>query len=90
MFMKENDKVYGFTLALYESEKTIPTLWDVTKGERASVQPSSIVIARIEPYPEFIKKHPQYLAEDNAMGFLSDNYGKSYNLCHCECDIQNG
>lgn len=31
VFMKENNKVYGFTISLYEYIETIPTLWDVTK-----------------------------------------------------------
>jgi len=31
---------------------------------------------------DFINENPQYLAPDNAMGFLSDNGGKDYNLCH--------
>lgn len=31
---------------------------------------------------EFIHQHPQYLSPDNAMGFVSDNHGNSYNLCH--------
>ncbi|KAK6205046.1 mannosyltransferase [Scheffersomyces amazonensis] len=26
-FMKENDKLYGFTLTMFEYERTIPTLW---------------------------------------------------------------
>ncbi|CAE7130478.1 unnamed protein product [Rhizoctonia solani] len=31
---------------------------------------------------EFIKANPQYLPKDNAMGFLSDNNGETYNNCH--------
>lgn len=31
---------------------------------------------------EFIKLHPDYLAKDNAMGFVSDDGGETYNLCH--------
>ncbi|ETW76806.1 glycosyltransferase family 15 protein [Heterobasidion irregulare TC 32-1] len=31
---------------------------------------------------EFIYQHPQYLSPDNAMSFVSDNHGNSYNLCH--------
>lgn len=33
---------------------------------------------------EFMKEHPEYIAKDNGMAFLSDNNGDSYNLCHCE------
>jgi len=31
--MQDGNKVYGFTLSLYEYPRTIPTLWDATKGE---------------------------------------------------------
>ncbi|KAG8929618.1 alpha 1,2-mannosyltransferase 2.4.1 [Tulasnella sp. 418] len=31
---------------------------------------------------EFIKANPQYLPKDNAMGFVSDDKGESYNRCH--------
>ena len=34
---------------------------------------------------DFIEKNPQYLAENNAMDFLSPNGGRTYNLCHCKC-----
>jgi len=30
----------------------------------------------------FMEEYPQYIAEDNAMAFLSDNGGDTYNLCH--------
>lgn len=32
----------------------------------------------------FIKKHPELLTEGNAMDFLSDDGGATYNRCHCE------
>ncbi|KAL1924033.1 uncharacterized protein VTP21DRAFT_7068 [Calcarisporiella thermophila] len=31
---------------------------------------------------EFFEKNPQYLSKDNLMDFISDDGGKSYNLCH--------
>lgn len=62
MFMQENNKLYGFTISMYEFQRTVPTLWDATK--------------------EFVEKHPEYLAEDNAIDFLSDDDGETYNLCH--------
>ncbi|KAJ3768038.1 glycosyltransferase family 15 protein [Lentinula raphanica] len=31
---------------------------------------------------EFMALHPEYIAPENAMGYLSDNGGESYNLCH--------
>ncbi|KAF8533231.1 nucleotide-diphospho-sugar transferase [Trichophaea hybrida] len=30
----------------------------------------------------FIKQHPEHIANDNAMKFLSDNNGEDYNRCH--------
>jgi alpha 1,2-mannosyltransferase len=30
----------------------------------------------------FMKNHPEHIAKDNMMGFLSDDGGDSYNLCH--------
>ena len=33
---------------------------------------------------EFIKLHPDYLAADNSMAFLSEDGGETYNKCHCE------
>ncbi|KIM28834.1 glycosyltransferase family 15 protein [Serendipita vermifera MAFF 305830] len=62
LLMQDENKVYGFTLSLYEYQRTIPTLWDATK--------------------EFIRQNPQYLPRDNAMSFISDDGGKTYNLCH--------
>ena len=32
----------------------------------------------------FIAENPQYVAENNAMGYMSEDGGNSYNLCHCE------
>lgn len=31
LYMKENNKKYGFTITIKEYEATIPTLWDETK-----------------------------------------------------------
>ncbi|KAF8205430.1 glycosyltransferase family 15 protein [Mycena galopus ATCC 62051] len=31
---------------------------------------------------EFIAKHPEHIAEGNAMAYLSDDGGETYNLCH--------
>ncbi|KAJ6500903.1 glycosyltransferase family 15 protein [Mycena sanguinolenta] len=61
-YMQEHDKVYAFTIALYEWSATIPTLWDTVK--------------------EFMKQNPSYVVPDNAMGFLSENGGQDFNMCH--------
>lgn len=62
LVMQDQNKVYGFTLSLFEYIETIPTLWDAVK--------------------EFIGEHPDYLPEGNAMQFLSDDGGETYNKCH--------
>lgn len=31
---------------------------------------------------EFMKLHPEHVAPDNSMGFLSDDKGGDYNHCH--------
>ncbi|KAJ7026979.1 glycosyltransferase family 15 protein [Mycena alexandri] len=62
LFMQDRGKVYGFTITMYEFDKTIPTLWDTVK--------------------EFMKLHPEHVAKDNAMGFMSDDGGETYNRCH--------
>ncbi|PPQ78267.1 hypothetical protein CVT25_011726, partial [Psilocybe cyanescens] len=62
LLMEDQNKMYGFNIALYEFQATIPTLWSAVK--------------------EFMDKNPELIAPNNAMGFLSDNGGTSYNLCH--------
>ena len=65
MFMKINNKAYGFTIAMVEIDTTIPTLWQTTL--------------------DFVKKHPDYLAPDNAQYFIIDDdslENSSYNMCH--------
>ncbi|KAJ6471216.1 glycosyltransferase family 15 protein [Mycena vulgaris] len=62
VYMEEQNKVYAFTIALYEWSATIPSLWDTVK--------------------DFMKKYPEAVAPDNAMGFLSDNNGDGFNMCH--------
>ncbi|KAG2054615.1 glycosyltransferase family 15 protein [Suillus hirtellus] len=62
LVMQDQNKVYGFTISLYEYQATIPTLWNAVKS--------------------FINANPDFVAPGNAMGFLSDDGGESYNLCH--------
>lgn len=61
--MQEQNKVYGFTISLFEWQQTIPSLWNTVK--------------------EFMKEYPQHIAENNAIDFISNDGGNSYNLCHC-------
>ncbi|KAE9396066.1 glycosyltransferase family 15 protein [Gymnopus androsaceus JB14] len=62
LIMQDQNKVYGFTVSLYEYEATIPSLWQAVK--------------------EFISDNPDLVSPDNAMAFLSDDGGESYNRCH--------
>ncbi|KAK2460494.1 hypothetical protein APHAL10511_007500 [Amanita phalloides] len=62
LFMEDNNKIYSFTITMYEFEKTIPTLWGHVK--------------------QFIKDHRHYIADGNAINFLSDDGGNKFNLCH--------
>ncbi|KAF9002075.1 nucleotide-diphospho-sugar transferase [Cyathus striatus] len=55
LHMEQNNKTYGFTITMYEYEKTIPTLWGHVR--------------------DFAKQHPEFVAEDNALGFMSENAG---------------
>ncbi|KAI6036564.1 glycosyltransferase family 15 protein [Pisolithus microcarpus 441] len=62
LLMQDQNKVYGFTLSLYEYEATILTLWPSVK--------------------EFLNKNPDLLPADNALSFISDDGGVTYNRCH--------
>ncbi|KAF8636740.1 hypothetical protein AX17_003543 [Amanita inopinata Kibby_2008] len=62
LYMQDNNKVYGFTVSLYEYIETIPTLWNAVK--------------------EFINANSGLISPDNAMAFLSDDGGLTYNRCH--------
>ncbi|KJA27199.1 glycosyltransferase family 15 protein [Hypholoma sublateritium FD-334 SS-4] len=62
LIMQDQNKMYGFTVSLFEYEATIPTLWKTVK--------------------EFIKLYPDLVEPDNAMQFISDDGGETYNRCH--------
>lgn len=51
--------------------------------EPCSRYDNSIIIgAELTWYAEFQKDHPEYIAADNTLGFISED-GEQYNLCHC-------
>lgn len=62
LIMQDQNKVYAFTVSLFEYEATIPTLWNAVK--------------------EFINANTDLVSPDNAMAFLSDDGGETYNRCH--------
>jgi alpha 1,2-mannosyltransferase len=70
---------------MYEYEATIPTLWGHVLGTSSAIlfyfsqfddelHPTNI---------DFAKEHPEYIAQDNSMGFMTGD-GEKYNLCHCQ------
>ncbi|KAF8797772.1 glycosyltransferase family 15 protein [Phlegmacium glaucopus] len=62
LYMEKQEKIYSFTITMYEYEATIPTLW--------------------QHVMDFAHAHPEYIAKDNSLGFMSSDIGKTYNLCH--------
>merc|ERR1711939_265751 len=60
--MKDEEKVYGWVVSLYEYQDTIPTLFKETK--------------------DFMKAHPEHVAEPNLMPWISNDKGETYNGCH--------
>lgn len=56
-------------------------------GRPLRVSPRDFVCVRLLTHAnvEFIDQHPEYVSKENAMAFISDDNGKSYNLCHCKC-----
>lgn len=61
-YMRENNKIYGFTLAPLELHTTVPSLWDTIMN--------------------YTQEYPENVSRDNNMSFLTDDDGKSFNMCH--------
>ena len=71
---------------MYEFSRTIQTLWSTlgrTLIQLSSSQPFVSLTAFFWLFTEFIAEHPELVAPNSAMNYLSDNGGESYNLCHC-------
>jgi hypothetical protein len=72
-FMRENNKVYGWVIAMYEFLSTIPTLFDHTKEF-------------VEKNPEFLSEDNSLnWIVDNAnvsKAFVEKKITGNYNLCH--------
>ncbi|KAI7853428.1 nucleotide-diphospho-sugar transferase [Circinella umbellata] len=64
--MREKDLKYGWTISIKEYVETIPTLWDTVKN--------------------FMKEHRDYIVPkddpESLLGWISNDGGESYNLCH--------
>jgi alpha 1,2-mannosyltransferase len=89
LFMERNNKTYSFTISMEEFVDTIPSLWSTVKGEFLDSSSSERMTfnSSASVLPEFVKENPQFVAENNAMGFISDDGGKEYNLCHCSSPL---
>jgi len=48
LVMQDEGKIYGFTISLYEYQRTIPTLWETTKSEFKTLL--VCVYTAIDPY----------------------------------------
>jgi alpha 1,2-mannosyltransferase len=84
LVMQDQNKVYGFTISLFEYIETIPTLWDSVKGLYIIVQALRERVLTIVILTDFIRENPELIPEGNGMKFLSDDGGETYNRCHCE------
>ena len=71
---------------MYEFRRTIESLWSTVRGT-GSLPPihnaDPCATTYVSPCIAFISEHPEHVVWNNAMGFLSDNGGTDYNLCHC-------
>lgn len=52
-------------------------------GAQSRVSPHPFDVS-FSSTPGFIAQHPEHIAPDNAMKFLSDDGGETYNKCHCK------
>lgn len=75
----------AFTITMYEYEATIPTLWGHVQGTSSTPNVFFFFCPKLtmEVYIDFAREHPEYIAEDNSMGFMTGE-GEKYNLCHCQ------
>jgi alpha 1,2-mannosyltransferase len=69
---------------LPEYPATIPTLWNAVKGP--FICPSRLATST-ENASEFINANPDLVSTENAMAFLSDDGGETYNRCHCKLPV---
>ena len=82
LYMEDHNKTYGArTASRRDGELLILTFvagFTITMYEFGATIPTLWDTTK-----EFIKAHPEYVAKNNAMGYMSDDGGNSYNLCHC-------
>ncbi|GAA5908386.1 hypothetical protein JCM6882_007923 [Rhodosporidiobolus microsporus] len=75
VFMEANNKLYGFTVTLYEYRRTVESLWDVTRE-----------FARLHPEHLHPDNAIRFLVDDEKKG-LQDG---DWNLCHIWSNLEIG
>ncbi|KAF5365138.1 hypothetical protein D9757_012617 [Collybiopsis confluens] len=81
-FMEENNKVYGKSSRVIFCGSRLTSAF-VTAGFTIAVYEISATIRTLwKAVTDFINTHPEFIADDNAMGFISDTNGVTYNRCH--------
>jgi hypothetical protein len=79
-YMIDHKKTYGWFLVIYFS----PANTDGGKGFVMSMKELPETIRTLwGTVREFYLSHPQHVAKDNSMKFISKNGGNWYNGCHC-------
>ena len=78
--MEDQKKVYG-----ERSTSSLPCIyWQVSEGFTISLYEYEATIPTLwKTVKEFLKENPGLAPEDNALSFLSDDGGETYNRCHC-------
>jgi len=82
--MQENKKVYCAYLASRIVLTLITNLCPQTAFTITMYEYEATIPTLWGHVMDFAKSHPQYIAKDNALGFMSGDNGRSYNLCHCK------
>lgn len=69
LYMKENNKKYGWTISLIEFEATIPTLWDTTK-------------AFMKEHPDMIPKNNlmNFVSNDNGKNYNLCHFWSNFEI----------
>lgn len=80
--MEDHNKTYGASTPLRSREKCSSS--SIFAGFTITMYEFGATIPTLwDATKEFIKAHPEYVAKNNAMGYMSDDNGNNYNLCHC-------
>lgn len=83
LIMEDEKKVYGELLRHPLSLCTIFTIGP--QGFTVSLYEYEATIPTLwNTVKDFLKENPGLTPEDNALGFLSDDGGETYNRCHCK------